>query len=127
MDEFTYKTNLGGFSMLAYLIMSLSGSMFAQAYRFDCLLGLIITMERPSAVTSPSSGKFESVNTFLCRPMSMVPRRADRSPTWHRRGFSGPHSWRYRSCCKMCRIFIIFEIAAKDLECTRFSLVFTSF
>lgn len=55
--------------------------MFAQAYLFDCLFGPIITIERPTALTSPSRGKFESVKTFLCSPMSMVPKRADRSPT----------------------------------------------
>lgn len=67
--------------MLAYLIMSLSGSIFAQAYRFGFLLGLIITIDLPMALTSPSSGKLESVNTFRCSPMSIVPNLADKSPT----------------------------------------------
>lgn len=49
-------------------------------------------MDLPKAVTSPSNGRLESVKTFRWSPISIVPSRADKSPTWHLRGFSGPHS-----------------------------------
>lgn len=74
-------TNLGGFSILAYLIISKSGSIFAQAYLKDSLLGPKITIDLPIAEIGPSKGRFESVTTFRLSPMSIVPKRADKSPT----------------------------------------------
>lgn len=63
-------TNRGGFLILAYFTMSLSGSMFAQANFSELRFGPIITIDLPRARTVPSKGKFESVNVCLRRPRS---------------------------------------------------------
>lgn len=55
--------------------------MLAQAYLSPPLLGVKITIDRPKALTSPSSGKLASVKTLLWRPISIVPNLAERSPT----------------------------------------------
>lgn len=67
--------------MLAYLMMSWSGSMFAHAYRSGLLLGLNKTIERPTAETSPSRGKLLSTSTDLLSPTSIVPTLEETSPT----------------------------------------------
>lgn len=77
----TYKTNLGGLSMLTYFTMSWSASILAQANRSLECSGPMMTIDRPKALWSPSSGKFGSDMTLLCTPMSIVPKRAETSPT----------------------------------------------
>lgn len=66
----TYTTNFGGFCKLMYLTMSWSGSMLAQAYRSDEKFGPKMTIDRPTALWTPSSGKFWSENTTRLFPMS---------------------------------------------------------
>lgn len=53
-----------------------------------------MTIDLPMAATVPSKGKFGSEKTFRSSPISMGPSRAEMSPTWQRRGKSGPHSCR---------------------------------
>lgn len=77
----------------------------------------MITIDLPSAVTSPSSGKFESVRTTLLSPISMVPNLEDKSPTWHLRGFAGPHSCRYSSSC-WPKVLYFFQSNPRIVSCT---------
>lgn len=77
----SYITNLGGLSILIYFTISWSGSMLAQAYLSLPKSGPKITIDRPTALTYPSNGKFESEKTFLFPPISIGPKRADKSPT----------------------------------------------
>lgn len=51
--------------MLTYLMISWSGSMFAQAKLSDDFSDPNITIDLPIELTAPSKGKFESVKNFL--------------------------------------------------------------
>lgn len=77
----TYITKRGGFLMFVYFTISLSGSMLAHANLFVPKFVSKITIDLPIADIGPPNGKFESVKTCLCNPISIGPNRPDISPT----------------------------------------------